>query len=230
MEPTGGRPCTLTPHPLRPAGTVSCVLLLLIARRWMPLPAALGVALIGGLNGGLLGFSVQIEPFLADTGSILVLLLLHDIAVTQPRTKRGGRLASLCYAGIAVATIFGLATILVAGPLLAADVVATARGKAGYRQLVGAVAAGMIGLVGLAFFTIRQNALTKISYWDASFLPRTGLAQQIHFVWNGLGSFVVGGLTTGYNAAGPALIRPRGANALAVSSGQPARGGGGRFS
>jgi hypothetical protein len=198
---------------------VSCVLLLLIARRWMPLPAALGVALIGGLNGGLLGFSVQIEPFLADTGSILVLLLLHDIAVTQPRTKRGGRLASLCYAGIAVATIFGLATILVAGPLLAADVVATARGKAGYRQLVGAVAAGMIGLVGLAFFTIRQNALTKISYWDASFLPRTGLAQQIHFVWNGLGSFVVGGLTTGYNAAGPALIRPRGANALAAAWG-----------
>jgi hypothetical protein len=77
----------------------------------------------------------------------------------------------------------------------------------------------MIGLVGLAFFTIRQNALTKISYWDASFLPRTGLAQQIHFVWNGLGSFVVGGLTTGYNAAGPALIRPRGANALAAAWG-----------
>jgi len=72
---------------------LTCVLLLLVARRWMPLAAAVVVAIVGGLTGTLVIYAVQLSEYQIDAAAVVAILLLHDIAAEQVK-RIGGRCAS----------------------------------------------------------------------------------------------------------------------------------------
>jgi len=181
---------------------IASLLLLLLARRWMPLPAALAVALVGTLTGDLLSYSVQLSEYVIDAAAVCAIVLLHELGDDANGDPQRRRRLFLCYAGMAVACLFSTPVVLVAGPLLVLDVVRDLRTRALGRRTIAAVAAGTVALVHLAVFVLRQNALTKSDYWDPQFLPRHGgLGHQISFVYDGLRGFVVGPFTDSYNAA-----------------------------
>jgi hypothetical protein len=59
---------------------VTCLLLFLLARRWVPLPVALGLALAGTLTGDLISYSLQLSEYIIDAAAVIGVVLLHDIA------------------------------------------------------------------------------------------------------------------------------------------------------
>jgi hypothetical protein len=174
---------------------VGCVLLLLLACRWMPLWPAAVVALLGIMTGTLVSYAIQLSEYQVDAAGVVAVVLLHEIVwdVTQPRWRSTRTL--LAYGGMALACIFSTPVVFVAGPLLVFDAVRSIRRPFGPR-FVGAVSAGIVILAQLAAFVFPQNSLRASAYWDQQFLPHSGLGAQASFVGDGLRGFVTGIFTS----------------------------------
>lgn len=166
---------------------LSCVLLYLLARRWMPDLAAVVVALVGCLTGDLLNFSVQLSEYVVDVAAVVAILLLHELGDEGTRSRRT---VALCYGGIALACVLSTPAVFVAGPLLLFDVSRGLWRRAPAVQVVAAFASGAVILVHLGTFVMRQNALTEGSYWDAQFAPHHGVGRLLAFAWDGGRGFV----------------------------------------
>jgi hypothetical protein len=188
---------------------LTCVLLLLLARRWMPLVPAVVVALVGGLTGTLVSFAVQLSEYQIDAAAVVALLLLYDVAASRERRGWSDAPMWLAYGGIALACVFSTPAIFVAGPVLLLDVFRQARDRSLGARTVGAVAAGAIALAHIEFFVAPQNALTKSNYWDPNFAPHHGISSQIAFVWDGLRGFITGTLLGANNPDLPELLNTR---------------------
>ncbi len=188
---------------------ITCVLLLLLARRWMSLPGAVVLALVGGLTGTLVNFAVQLSEYQIDAAGVIAVLLLYELAASRGRSHWRDVPMWLAYAGIALACLFSTPAVFVAGPVLLLDVVRQARDRSMGARTAAAVAAGAIALAHIEFFVRRQNALTRSAYWDPNFLPRHGVRNQIAFVWDGLWGFVTGTLTGADNPKFPELLSLR---------------------
>jgi hypothetical protein len=175
---------------------ITCVLLLLLARRWLPLGAAVVVALVGSLTGTLVSYAVQLSEYQIDAAAVVGVLLLHELIEDIERpTWRTWRLYAM-YAGIAVACVFSTPAVFVAGPLLLFDAVRELWRRNLGPRLLASVLAGVLALVHLVAFVLPQSALTKEPYWDAQFLPHDGFGKQVSFVWDGLNGFVTGAFTS----------------------------------
>ena len=188
---------------------LGCVLLMLLARRWMPLAAAVVVALVGGLTGTLLVYAVQLAPYEVDFAAVMAVLLLHEIAADQGSGNWRSAKTYGAYGGIALACIFSTPAIFIAAPILLLDAVRAARARSLRPQTLGAAGAGLVALVHLRLFVVPQSALTKGDYWDPQFLPHSGVGSQIAFVWDGLRGFLTGTLTASDIPGLPELLSPR---------------------
>jgi len=175
---------------------VGCVLLMLLARRWMPLSVAVVVALLATFTGTLFSFGLQLSEYQIDAACVIAVLLLHELAseVDAP-SWRAGRLYAM-YGGIALACIFSTPTVFVAGPLLLLDAGREAAKREVGPRLAAALGAGVVALLHLVLFVLPQSALTATPYWDNQFLPHHGLGTQLAFVWDGLEGFVTGVFTS----------------------------------
>jgi hypothetical protein len=187
-----------------------CVLLMLLARRYMPIFAASVVGLVGGLTGTLFLYAVQLSEYEIDAAAVIAVVLLHEIASdAEPVGRWRSPTIYLAYAGIALACIFSTPAIFVAAPILLLDAYRGIRARAFGPQIIGACGAGLIALVHLEAFVVPQNALTKSNYWDANFMPHNGIGNQIAFTWDGLRGFVTGTFTGSDTPFLPELLNPR---------------------
>jgi hypothetical protein len=177
---------------------LGCVLLMLLARRWMSTSAAVVVALIGTLTTSLLSYAVQLQEYEIDATAAVAVVLLHEIAWDAENPGWRSYRTYLAYAGIAGACIFSTPVIFLAAPLLLLDAARALRARRVEPRIVSAVGAGVLILAHMALFVLPQNAndVTKGSYWNAQFVPHHGFGSQIAFVWDGLGGFVTGPFTT----------------------------------
>lgn len=185
-------------------------LLFLLAFRFLSLPLALLVALLGSLTPGLVPYVVQLKPFVVDSACAVAALYLFLLA-RSPRLRgrpHGAALRLLAYLGVAAATCFSVAAVLVAGPLLLADAaLAVGRRDLGAR-LLGAVGAGVITLLQLGTFVLRQNALTPSPYWTAQFLPHSGPGSQLSFIASGVAGFLANAFSPSASVVGGAAALP----------------------
>ncbi len=182
---------------------VGCVLLLLLARRWMSTPAAIVVALVGTLTGTLVSYAVQISEYQIDSVAVVAVVLLHEVAWDAKAPAGRSARIYLAYGGIAVACIFSTPAVFIAGPLLLLDALRAALRRTVGPQLVGAVAAGLIVLLQLVVFVLPQSSLRSTPYWDPQFVPHQGIGSQVAFVWDGLRGFVTGIFTSSAQGAFP---------------------------
>jgi hypothetical protein len=188
---------------------ITCVLLLLLARRWVPLTVAVVIALVGTLTGTLVGYAVQLSEYQIDAAAVIGVLFLHELASDDNRLSlRGWRLYGI-YGGIAVACIFSTPAVFVAGPLLLFDAVRELAKRRIGPRLVAAVVAGLVALVHLVVFVLPQSALTSEPYWDSRFMPHHGIGNQLSFIWHGLNGFVTSAFTSSIDAKLPGgLVGP----------------------
>jgi hypothetical protein len=183
---------------------LTCVLLLLLARRWMPLVPAVAVAFVGSFTGCLFAYAIQLSEYQVDAAAVIAILLLHVMASEVFETADPGWRSPrviLAYAGITLACVFSTPAVFIAGPILLLDV-----GRAAWRRTVtlqaaAAVVSGSVILLQLLLFVLPQNALTKSGYWDTNFLPHHGFTKQLSFIWDGLTGFVTGPFST--SSSGP---------------------------
>lgn len=95
---------------------ISCLLLMLLARRWISTPAATIVAVVGSLTGTLVSFAVQLSEYQIDAAAVISIVLLYEIARdVDPAPLRSTR-TYLCYGGIALACVFSTPAVFVAAP------------------------------------------------------------------------------------------------------------------
>jgi hypothetical protein len=188
---------------------LGCVLLMLLARRWMPLVTAVIVALAGGLTGTLTVYAVQLAPYEVDFAAVVAVVLLHEIATDHDSGSLRSVRVYVAYAGIAAACVFSTPAIFIAAPIFLLDVVRAARGRALTAPALGACGAGLVALLHLKLFVVPQSALTKSAYWDPQFLPHAGIGSQLAFVWDGLRGYVTGTFTASDSAHLPELLSPR---------------------
>ncbi len=189
---------------------LGCLLLFLLARRWMPLSAAVVVSLVGCLTGDYLAYSVQVSEYTVDMAAVLGILFLHELA--GDFASRRAR-CYLAYAGIGLACLFSSAAVFIAGPLLLFDVYRDVKRGTRGPQFIGAIGAGAVALAHLGIFVMRQGGLTESSYWDGQFLPHRGVARQLSFLWNGAYGFVAHPFTDSSN---PRLSSFSGAGSASV--------------
>jgi len=185
---------------------VGCVLLLLLARRWMPTGAAVVVALVGALTGTLVSYSLQLSEYQVDAAAVVAVILLHDVAWDADRPTWRSLRVYLAYGGVALACIFSTPVIFVAGPLLLLDALRLALRRTFGVQMVGAVGAGLIVLSHLVAFVLPQSALRSSPYWDPQFLPHDGIGHQATFVWHNVGGFVSGVFTSSSQSKLPGFV------------------------
>jgi hypothetical protein len=167
-------------------------LLFLLAARFVRPQLALVVALLGSVTPGLVPYVVQLKPFVVDSACAVAALYFFLLAQSPTVRERphGTTLRLLAYLGVAAASCFSLAAVLVAGPLLLVDAtLALARREVGSR-LLGAIGAGVIALVELGVFVLRQDALTRSPYWTAQFMPHAGPGSQLSFIGSGVAGFL----------------------------------------
>lgn len=177
---------------------MTSVFLFLLARRWTPLPAAVLVSLVGTLTGIIVDFAVQLSEYQLDAAAAVLVVLLHEVAADAiPAGWRSWRVY-LAYGGIGLACLFSTPALFLAGPLLLIDVLRALRRRSDAVHAAAAIGAGILILLHLGLFVLRQNALTKSSYWDANFMPHRGLVRQIRFLLDGLKGFVSGPFTGYY--------------------------------
>jgi hypothetical protein len=169
---------------------LGCVLLMLLARRWMPNWAAVVVALVGSFTGTLLSYATQLSEYQIDAAAVVAVVLLHEIVWDFERSGWRSARIYLAYGGIALACIFSTPAIFIAGPLLLLDVARALLGRRLDQRAGSAFVAGLVILAHLKFFVIPQNYLRTSPYWDSQFVPRTGIGNQATFVWDGLRGFV----------------------------------------
>jgi hypothetical protein len=112
----------------------------------------------------------------------------------------------LAYAGLTVACFFSTPAVFIAGPILLLDVGRSAWRRTITLRAVAAVVSGVLILLQLVLFVLPQNALTSSDYWDANFIPHSGLAKQLSFVWDGLTGFVTGPFTQSAQGEAPGLL------------------------
>lgn len=198
---------------------ITCVLLMLLARRWMPLAAAVVVALVGGLTGTLVDYAVQLSEYQIDAAAVVAILLCHEIAAEQDQGNWRSVRIYLAYAGIALACVFSTPAVFVAAPVLLFDAVRAVRARFIGPRIVSAVGAGVVALLHLELFVVPQNALTKSNYWDSQFLPHHGIGTQVAFVWDGLRGFVTGTFTGSDLPFLPELLSTRWSWILSVTLG-----------
>ena len=185
---------------------IGCVLLLLLARRWMPTPAAVAVALVGSLTGTLVSYALQVSEYQIDAASVIAVVLLHELAWDVDRPMRRSTWTYLAYAGIALACVFGTPVVFVAGPLLLLDAIRAGRRRPIGPHFIGAVGAGLIVLAHLWLFVVPQSALRSSPYWNSHFLPHGGIGGQAAFVWDGVQGFLTGVFTSSPQAQLPGLV------------------------
>ena len=143
---------------------IGCVLLMLLARRWMPISAAVVVALVGTLTGTLVGYATQVSEYQLDAAAVVAVVLFHEIVWGTDRPTWRSTRVYLAYGGIALACVFSTPAVFIAGPLLLLDAVRLVMRRRLGPQLVGAVVSGVIVLAHLKFFVLPQNALTKSNF------------------------------------------------------------------
>lgn len=173
---------------------VTCLLFFLLARRWVPVPVALGLALAGTLTGDLISYSLQLSEYIIDAAAVIGVVLLHDIA--DETVDR--RTIYLAYGGMAVACVFSTPAIFVTGPLLLLDVFRQFRRHDLGARTIAAAVAGSVALAHILFFVMPQNTVSKRPYWDGQFAPHNGVGPLIAFVWDGLRGFVTESFTDSY--------------------------------
>ena len=195
--------------PTAAAVSLGCVLLMLLARRWMPLAAAVVVALIGGLTGTLFLYAVQLSEYEIDAAAVVGIVLLHELAGDMDGSDWRRPRIYFLYGGIVLACTFSTPAIFIAAPILLLDVVKGLRSRSFRPQALAGFGAGILILSYLKLFIVPQNALTKSNYWDANFMPHTGIADQIAFVWDGLRGFITGTFTGSDVPWLPELLSPR---------------------
>ena len=127
---------------------VGCVLLMLLARRWMPTAAAVVVALVGALTGTLVSYSLQLSEYQVDAAAVVAVVLLHELAWDVDRPTWRSLRVYLAYGGMALACIFSTPVIFIAGPLLVLDAVRLALDRLGGRPADVAIRTGLPGLWG----------------------------------------------------------------------------------
>jgi hypothetical protein len=181
--------------PTAAAVSLGCVLLMLLARRWMPLAAAVVVALIAGLTGTLLVYAVQLSEYEIDAAAVVGIVLLHEVAGDMDGSDWRRPRIYFLYGGIVLACTFSTPAIFIAAPLLFLEVARGLRSRSFRPQALAGFGAGILILLYLKLFIVPQNALTKSNYWDANFMPHSGIANQIAFVWDGLRGFITGTFT-----------------------------------
>ena len=185
---------------------IGCVLLMLLAKRWLPVGIAVVVALLGTLTGTLFSYGVQLSEYQIDATAVVGVLLSYELAteVDDP-TWSTWRLYAF-YGGIALACIFSTPAVFVAGPLLVLDVGREVLHRRLGPRLLAAFSSGVLALLHLALFVLPQSALTASPFWDSQFLPHHGLGTQVAFVWDGLKGFVTGAFTSSIQAAAPGSL------------------------
>jgi hypothetical protein len=195
--------------PTAAAVSLGCVLLMLLARRWMPLAAAVVVALIAGLTGTLLLYAVQLSEYEIDAAAVVGIVLLHEVAEDMDGSDWRRPRIYFLYAGIVLACTFSTPAIFIAAPILLLDVVRGLRSRSFRPQALAGFGAGILILAYLKLFIVPQNALTKSNFWDSNFMPHSGIANQIAFVWDGLRGFITGTFTGSDMPWLPELLSPR---------------------
>ena len=185
---------------------IGCVLLMLLARRWMSTPAAVVVALVGALTGTLVSYAIQVSEYQLDAAAVVAVVLLREIAWEADRPTWRSARVYLGYGGIALACVFSTPAVFIAGPLLLLDALRLALRRTLGPQLVAAVTAGVIVLAHLVVFVLPQSTLRTSSYWDQQFLPHHGIGGQVAFVWDGLRGFVNGVFTSSPQSGLPGLL------------------------
>jgi hypothetical protein len=185
---------------------ISGVLFLLLARRWMPLIPAVLLSLLGTFAGCLIGYAIQLSEYQIDAAAVVTVLLLHELAWEGDDPGWRSRRVLLAYAGLTVACFFSTPAVFIAGPILLLDVGRSAWRRTITLRAVAAVVSGVLILLQLVLFVLPQNALTSSDYWDANFIPHSGLAKQLSFVWDGLTGFVTGPFTQSAQGEAPGLL------------------------
>ena len=187
---------------------LTAILLVLLARRWMSLWAAVVVALVGSLTGTLLGFAVQLSEYQIDAAAALAVILFHAQTWDHRNLAESNRQMYSGYGGIALACIFSTTAMFVAAPVLLLDLFRAARSRSLWPRAAAATTSGVVVLVYFRLWVLPMNALTRSSYWDAQFLPHHGIAKQITFVWDGLRGFLTQSFTIALRPNYPTLLRP----------------------
>ena len=161
----------------------------------MPLAAAVVAALVAGLTGTLLVYAVQLSEYEIDAAAVVGIVLLHEVAGDLDGSDWRSPRIYFLYGGIVLACTFSTPAIFIAAPILLLDVVRGLRSRSFRPQALAGFGAGILILLYLKLFIVPQNALTKSNYWDANFMPHSGIANQIAFVWDGLRGFITGTFT-----------------------------------
>jgi hypothetical protein len=164
-----------------------------LARRMVGVaPSAL---IVGALlaNGSLAIFAPQIKQYPTEMALAVVVLLLWLQAGDPGRSGAG---VVVRYLGILGCLLAATATVFVAAPLLAFDLVRAARERHLGRRALLALATGAAGLVHLVLFVLPQSKVAGAdSYWEGTFLPVSSLGAAARFVVRQSLSFVPGIVT-----------------------------------
>jgi hypothetical protein len=165
-----------------------------LARRWMHAVAALLLAILAMLNALLVVYALQLKPFVADAaGTLLAVAALLYAADATTTRRRIGAFAVACF-GLLLATpaVFVVVPMLL---FLAYEAWFRRRDRV---MLWGSIVTLVIAAVHLRVFVMRQNALTKIDYWNANFVPHSGIADATHFTWDQTRAWIPGFVTAAY--------------------------------
>jgi hypothetical protein len=151
-----------------------------LARRWLGPVAS---ALTGGtllLNGAVLGYGLQLKPFMTDALVVVLMVALWAVSHQVARWRPAG------YAAIGVLSLCSIAALFVLVPLLAFDLVVAVRARRPAPALALALALAMLAgapaLAHLALFVRAQTLLLsdprwQRDYWQGYFVPhRPGAA------------------------------------------------------
>ena len=164
-----------------------------LARRMVGVvPSAL---IVGALlaNGSLAIFAPQIKQYPTEMALAVVVLLLWLQAGDPGRSGAG---VVVRYLGILGCMLAATATVFVAAPLLALDLVSAARERRLGRRALLALATGAAGLAHLVLFVLPQSKVAGTdSYWEGTFLPASSVGAAGRFVVRQSLSFVPGIVT-----------------------------------
>jgi hypothetical protein len=173
----------------------------LLARRMVGVvPSALIVAALLA-NGSLAIYAPQIKQYPTEMALAVVVLLLWLQAGDPGRSGAG---VAVRYLGILGCLLAATATVFVAAPLLALDLVRAARERRLGRRALLALATGAAGLAHLVLFVMPQSKVAGAdSYWEGTFLPTSSLAAAGRFVVRQSLSFVPGIVTQPFGITSP---------------------------
>jgi hypothetical protein len=142
-----------------------------LARRWL---GSVASALTAGtllLNGAVLGYGLQLKPFITDALVVVVVLGIWTAIHAAARWRPVG------YATIGLLSLCSIAALFVLVPLLAFDLVAAVRARRLLPALTLAALAGAPALAHLLLFVRPQTLLLSYPYWQRYFVPhRPGAA------------------------------------------------------